>query len=135
MQIVTVALHDLQIMFDRNAEKIISALNEQRKSEPETDCLLTIQQVAELLFLSVSTIYGLVSRSEISCMKKGKRLYFSKYETLNWIKSGRKKPLAEIASEISKETDTYLSTLKKKKNICPLSQKAGKQKTNAEIIK
>lgn len=81
-----------------------------QKSQPETDQLLTIQQVADFLSLSIPTIYGLVSKSEIPCMKKGKRLYFSKDEITNWIKAGRKKTLAEIDAE----TDAYLINQKKR---------------------
>lgn len=75
----------------------------------ETDQLLTIQQAAEMLSLSVPTIYGLVSKSQIPSMKKSKRLYFSKEEITNWLKTGRKKSVADI----EKETDAYLSKLKK----------------------
>ena len=96
----------------------------------EADELLTVQDTAKFLSLSVATVYTLISKGW-PVMKRSKRCYFSKIELINYLKQGRKK----TASEISKETDTYLSTLKKKKNICPLSQKAGKQKTNAEIIK
>jgi len=80
------------------------------EARQEPDQLLTIQQVAEFLSLSVPTIYGLVSKSEIPCMKKGKRLYFSKDEITNWIKSGRKKTLAEIDIE----ADAYLLNQKKR---------------------
>lgn len=99
-------------------------------SQNEADELLTVQDTAKFLSLSVATVYTLISKG-LPVMKRSKRCYFSKVELINYLKQGRKK----TASEISKETDTYLSTLKKKKNICPLSQKAGKQKTNAEIIK
>lgn len=71
----------------------------------EADQLLTIQQAAEFLSLTVPTIYGLVSKSQIPCMKRGKRLYFSKDEITNWIKTSRKKTV----SEIEKETDLYLN--------------------------
>jgi excisionase family DNA binding protein len=63
---------------------------------PETDQLLTIQQAAELITLSVPTLYGLVSRKEIPVSKRGKRLYFSKFELTDWIKAGRKLTIAEI---------------------------------------
>ena len=66
--------------------------------------LLTIQQASELLNLSVATLYGYVHRSEIPVMKRSKRLYFSRTELLEWIKSGRKK----TEQEISDETHTYL---------------------------
>lgn len=67
--------------------------------QQEADTLLTIKQAAELLKLSVPTIYGLVSRSAIPVSKPGKRLYFSKQELLSWIKEGRKKTQSEIAAE------------------------------------
>lgn len=62
----------------------------------EGDELLTIQQAALLLSLSVPTIYGLVSRAEIPVSKRGKRLYFSKQELTDWIKAGRKRTNTEI---------------------------------------
>lgn len=88
-----------------NIERILSERNE---TPSEADQLLTIQQAAELLCLSVPTIYGLVSRSEIPCMKKGKRLYFSKFELTDWIKTGRKNTIAQNNGE----TDKYLSNKK-----------------------
>ena len=65
----------------------------------QADELLTIKQTAELLTLSVPTIYGLVHRAEIPVSKRGKRLYFSKAELTQWIKDGRKKTNTEIAAE------------------------------------
>ncbi len=109
----------MEITFEQ-LPKAINQLNErlenierllQEKSNhphPEADRLLTIQQAGEILCLSVPTIYGLVSRSEIPCMKKGKRLYFSKTELTDWIKAGRKKTI----SEIEQETNQYLSKRK-----------------------
>jgi len=66
---------------------------------PISDKLLTIQEAAELLHLSVPTIYGLVHRLEIPVSKKGKRLYFSKEELTKWVKAGRRKTIDEITSE------------------------------------
>ena len=80
-----------------NIERLL--LERQSTETPDLIDLLTIQQAAELISLSVPTIYGLVSRSEIPVSKKGKRLYFSKQELLDWIKSGRKKTNAEISAE------------------------------------
>ena len=73
------------------------------------DELLTIQQTAELLNLKVSTLYGLTSRKEIPHMKKNKLLYFSKRSILDWVKSGRRKSISEIAAE----ADEYLRKQKK----------------------
>jgi excisionase family DNA binding protein len=66
---------------------------------PETDNLLTISEAAQFLNLSIPTIYGKVSRKLIPVNKQGKRLYFYKSELADWIKTGRKKTLAEITLE------------------------------------
>ena len=68
-------------------------------SNPENDEILTIQQAAEFLKLSVATIYGLVSRSAIPVNKKSKRLYFSKKELTAWVKEGRRKTTSEVLQE------------------------------------
>lgn len=75
-----------------------------KSNQQEADQLLTIQQAGELIKLSVPTLYGYVSRNEIPFSKKGKRLYFSKQELMDWIKQGRQKTLAEIGAE----ANTYL---------------------------
>jgi excisionase family DNA binding protein len=70
----------------------------QQHEQPEQDQLLTIQEAAHLINLAVPTVYGLVSKSEIPVCKKGKRLYFSKLELMEWVKSGRKKTVSEISA-------------------------------------
>ena len=78
-----------------NIERLL--LSKSNEAQTEADQLLTIQQTAAFLCLSVPTIYGLVSKAEIPVSKRGKRLYFSKQELTDWIKAGRKKTNAEIA--------------------------------------
>lgn len=75
-----------------------------KQQHPEPDQLLTIQQAGELLSLSVPTLYGYVQRAEIPVCKRSKRLYFSRLTLIEWVKAGRKKTLAETASE----ADAYL---------------------------
>lgn len=77
-------------------------LQQKAEPQPEADQLLTIQQAAQLLNLSVPTIYSLVSRAEVPVNKRGKRLYFSKQELTHWIKEGRKKTNTEIQAEAQK---------------------------------
>ena len=71
--------------------------------------LLSIQQAAEFLSLSVPTLYSKVSKSELPVMKRGKRLYFSRTELMEYIKEGRKKSNAEIEAE----AEAYLTDKKK----------------------
>jgi len=86
--------------------KDVLAENQPQKVEPtdHPDQLLTIQQAAELLSLTVPTMYSKVSRGELPVMKRSKRLYFSRTELLEYLKAGRKKTNAEIESE----AETYL---------------------------
>jgi excisionase family DNA binding protein len=67
--------------------------------QPETDELLTVQDTAKFLSLSVPTVYTLISKGELPVMKRSKRCYFSKVELINYLKQGRKKTLAETANE------------------------------------
>ena len=85
-------------------------LERSNEPQPEQDQLLTVQQTAQFLSLSVPTIYGLIHKGELPVMKRSKRCYFSKVELINYLRQGRKKTLAETASE----AETYL----KKKGGC-----------------
>lgn len=75
--------------------------NQPTKVEPtdQPEQLLTIQEAAEFLSLTVPTMYSKVSKREIPCMKRSKRLYFSRTELLEYLKEGRKKSNAEIEQE------------------------------------
>ena len=64
----------------------------------EEDQLLTIKEASKFLNLSVQTVYGYVHRSEIPVCKVSKRLYFSKKELTEWVKSARKHTLAEAST-------------------------------------
>ncbi len=76
-----------------NIEKLLQ--DKGNDPQPETDELLTVQDVAKFLSLSVPTIYGLISKNELPVMKRSKRCYFSKIELINYLKQGRKKTIAE----------------------------------------
>lgn len=84
-------------------EQLLLNRKEQQAKEP-TEKLLTVQQAAEFLKLSVQTMYSKVSRGELPVMKRGKRLYFSEKELIEYLKAGRKKSNAEIEAEAK----TYL---------------------------
>ena len=86
-------------------------LLEKREQQPtETpEQFLNIQEAAQFLKLSVPTIYSKVSKRELPCMKRGKRLYFSSTELTEYIKEGRKKSFTEI----EQEAEMYLSNNKK----------------------
>jgi excisionase family DNA binding protein len=66
---------------------------------PAEEEFMSITEAAKFVGLVVPTLYSLVSRGEIPVCKRASRLYFSKQELTDWIKSGRKKTTAEITAE------------------------------------
>jgi excisionase family DNA binding protein len=63
------------------------------------DELLTVQDTAKFLSLSVPTVYSLISKGELPVMKRSKRCYFSKAELIAYLRQGRKRTLTETATE------------------------------------
>jgi excisionase family DNA binding protein len=104
---ISLPIEDLQTVI---IDCVNSCLKNNKQSstqhQPETDELLTVQDTAKFLRLSVPTVYTLISKGELPVMKRSKRCYFSKVELINYLKQGRKKTLAETASE----AEEYLKT-------------------------
>lgn len=97
------AMHELTAKIDN-----ITMLLQSAKSNVKQNDLLVIKDAAKFLNLSVPTLYGKVRRREIPYMKQGNRLYFSKMELIDYIKSG--KVLSD--KEIVDQTDNFLSNSK-----------------------
>jgi len=94
---------------ERVTANILKAVRNEQPTTDHPEQLLTIQQAAEFLSLSVPTLYSKVSRGELPVMKRSKRLYFSRTELMEYIKEGRKKTNAEI----EQEAEAYLLNNKK----------------------
>jgi len=95
-----VPLSKLEPIFKRwiiEAQSEIQSNKVDSTDQPEK--LLTIQEAADFLSLTVQTIYSKVSKGELPVMKRSKRLYFSRIELLDYLKEGRKKSNAEIEQE------------------------------------
>jgi len=80
-------------------KKIERLLETRTETQEAADQIFDIQEAADFIKKTVPTIYGLVHRSEIPNSKQGKKLYFSKQELTDWIKSGRRKTTTETAAE------------------------------------
>ena len=89
----------IESISERVAIKLAHITLQCRPSRSLVEGLLNIQEASQFLKLSVSTIYGKVSRNEIPYMKKGKRLYFSTDELMEYLREGRKKTISEIEEE------------------------------------
>ena len=98
--LISLPIEDLQTVI---IDCVNSCLrNNKQESKAPTDQpeqLLTIQEAAEFLSLTVPTMYSKVSKGELPVMKRSKRLYFSRTELLEYVKAGRKKSNAEIEQE------------------------------------
>ena len=84
---------------ERVTANILKAVRNEQPTTNQPEQLLTIQEAAEFLSLTVPTMYSKVSKGELPVMKRSKRLYFSRTELLEYIKDGRKKSNAEIEQE------------------------------------
>lgn len=96
-------------MLTKQVSELTRLITEKQQATENPERLLTVQETADFLSLSVPTIYSKVSRGELPVMKRGKRLYFSSIELLDYLKDGRKKTNAEIEAE----AHTYLRTNKR----------------------
>jgi len=93
-----------------NIEALLLDLKHAPQEQHADSDLLTITQAGEVINLTVPTIYSLVSKKLIPHNKKGKRLYFLRSELTEWIKSGRKKTIAESQAN----PESHLKTPKRR---------------------
>lgn len=103
---VILSTKNVDVVVDDIAEKVASKLSLLFFNNPQVlkndEEFLTIDEAAKLLTLSKQTIYGLVSKSTIPHLKKGKRLYFLKKDLITWILQGKRKTKAELDANIHK---------------------------------
>ena len=109
MIIVQLDSEQLSNLIQSSVRKVLEETPHQ-KAEPtdQPEQLLTIQQAAEFLNLTVPTMYSKVSKGELPVMKRSKRLYFSRTELLEYLKDGRKL----TNTEIEQQADQYLTNKK-----------------------
>lgn len=95
------------------ANEVVKRLHQYNDEAPPNnkpaDDLLTVPQAAEFLNLAVPTIYGMISKKTLPFMKKSRKVYFSKKELMEYIKSGRNKSRDEIEAD----ADQYLANKKR----------------------
>lgn len=98
------SIPEVRQLFRQELEAYFAIQKQGNSNKSETDELLTVHETADFLSLAVPTIYTMVSKGLLPVMKRSKRLYFSRIDLMSYLKQGRKKTLAETASE----ADAYL---------------------------
>lgn len=107
---ISLPIEDLQtVIIDCVNSCLKNNTQESKPTTEQPEQLLTIQEAAQFLNLTVPTIYSKVSKGELPVMKRSKRLYFSSAELMEYLKEGRKKSNAEI----EQEAEAYLSNNRK----------------------
>lgn len=71
--------------------KQIKSLILETSTKEAMDRLLTIQEASDFLHVQKQTLYSYVSKGLIPNHKRQGRLWFSKNELIEWIKSGNKR--------------------------------------------
>ena len=102
MQAVTItqiSAHELETLIENSIKKVLST--QQAEQPTETDRWFDLKELCQYHpdKPSKPTVYGWVHNGLIPHHKGGKKLRFLKSEIDNWIKQGRRKTLAETASE------------------------------------
>jgi excisionase family DNA binding protein len=77
----------------QNLESLIRSNSSTSEKE---DQLLTIEEAGKFLNLKKATIYGLVCRRAIPCLKPGKKLFFSKQALNKWIVDRNQKSIYDF---------------------------------------
>ena len=97
-----IRLNELETLIENSVRKIFIENNghdlDHDLAKTESD-LVGIKKASELLGLALPTLYALTSSRRIPHSRKGKKLYFSKTELTEWVKSGTRKTISEIETE------------------------------------
>jgi excisionase family DNA binding protein len=80
----------------QHIEKILENRNVE---EPPLERMLTVQEAALFLKVTVSTLYTKVCRGEVPAYKPGRRLFFDKEELVKWISTKKLKTNVQLAEE------------------------------------
>lgn len=100
------SIPEIRQLFRQELETYFESANKPEQFPAnQSEQLLTIQQAAEFLNLTVPTVYSKVSKGELPVMKRSKRLYFSSSELVAYLKEGRRNTNTEVETAASK----YLS--------------------------
>ncbi len=76
------------------------ASNQRINTQPEADEIGGIELAVNITGKAKPTIYNYCSGNLIPHSKRGKKLYFSRNELTEWLKSGKRKTQHELALEV-----------------------------------
>lgn len=89
---------DKRLLVIENIINQILVAKQERVEKPSEPEYMNLKQAAKYLDLSTSTMYSYCQKQIIPHFKIRKRLYFSKEQLIEFIKSGARKTNADIAA-------------------------------------
>ncbi len=95
MQLTIPTIDEIRAVVRDEMRSVVS--DYQFQSKAETDEIGGIDLAVQITGKSKPTIYSLCHNRLIPHSKRGKKLYFSRTELTEWLKSGKRKTQAEIA--------------------------------------
>ena len=106
----------LQPAIERGVERALRKHSDSSTTQQEfVETILSAEQAAQFIGVSLPTLYGLTSARKIPHNKRGKRLYFDRQELISWIREGKRKSMSEIEDEAT----GYISTTRYGKQTRP----------------
>lgn len=97
LEIQQITREDIRSAVRSELEKFFK--NYLEPSNQTNDEIGGIELATEVTGKAKATIYSLCSNRSIPHSKKGKKLYFSRNELIDWIAQGKRKTTGEIARE------------------------------------
>lgn len=92
---------------DSKLDEALALLKSKFEQRQDLEELMTVDEAASLLRLSVSRVYTLISKNELPYIKRTKRCYFLRSELLSYLKEGRNRKMTK--SEIVAEANSSLN--------------------------
>ena len=85
---ITITIEELEQLVTKCVNNCLNEQKQMFEAKEQEDELMTIQDAAEMLHLSVPTLYSKCSKNELPYKKRSKRLYFSKKELRDYLDKG-----------------------------------------------
>lgn len=98
LMLTSIKKEELSTLIENSIRKVLAENPVSANDNPLPD-FLNIEEASKFLNLAKATVYTLTSAGKIPVIKKGKRLYFTKQELIDWLKKGRKKTIQEIEED------------------------------------
>jgi excisionase family DNA binding protein len=94
-KIILTTQSELESLINLSVRKAISEQADQNLNQ-EQDKIFSIQEASLFLNLAKQTLYGFTSKNEIPFLKRGKKLYFRKWDLEKWLSEGKHESKKEI---------------------------------------